>query len=109
MSTWIITIPAQIYFQNFFQRNVMPMKLVKKTRKNLPKAVTDAKLKRKGDCVFRRDGPFLYLKWHEKKDVLTLSMTLEAILVETGKVDRGGNKIEKPEAVYYCCSQMGRG
>ena len=27
--------------------------------------------------------------------------------METGKVDRVGNKIEKPEAVYYYCSRMG--
>ena len=31
----------------------------------------------------------------------------EAILVETGNMDRDGNKIEKPEAVYYYCSRIG--
>ena len=31
----------------------------------------------------------------------------EAVFVETGKVDRAGNKIEKPEAVYYYCLQKG--
>ena len=79
----------------------------RKNRKNLPKAVTAAKLKRKGDYVFRRDGPLLCLKWQEKKDVLMLSTIHEAIFVETGRVDRLGNKIEKPEAVYYYCSRMG--
>ena len=83
----------------------------RKNRKNLTvkmqKAVTTAKLKRKGDCVFRRDGPLLCLKWREKKDVLMLSTIHEAVFVETGKVDRAGNKIEKPEAVYYYCSRMG--
>ena len=39
----------------------------RKNRKNLPKAVTTAKLKRKGDCIFRRDGPLLCLKWWQKK------------------------------------------
>ena len=34
----------------------------RKNCKNLPKAVTAAKLKQKGDCVFRRDGPLLCLK-----------------------------------------------
>ena len=38
----------------------------RKNRKNFPKDVTTAKLKRKGDCVFRRDGPLLCLKWQEK-------------------------------------------
>ena len=42
-----------------------------------------------------------------KKDVLMLSTIHEAIFVETGRVGRDGNKIEKPEAVYYYCSQMG--
>ena len=79
----------------------------RKNRKNLPKAVTNAKLKRKGDCVFRRGGPLLCLKWREKKDVLMLSTIHEAIFVETGKVGRDGNKTEKPEAVYYYCSRMG--
>ena len=78
----------------------------RKNRKNLPKAVTTAKLKQKGDCVFRRDGPLLCLKWQEKKDVLMLSTIHEAVFVETGKVDRAGNKIEKPEAVYYYCSSV---
>ena len=27
----------------------------------------------------------------------------EAVMVETGKTDFFGNKVEKPEAVYYCC------
>ena len=36
-----------------------------------------------------------------------LSTIHEAIFVETGKVDRAGNKIEKPEAVYYYCSRIG--
>ena len=79
----------------------------RKNRKNLPKAVTNAKLKRKDDCVFRRDGPLLCLKWREKKDVLMLSTIHEAIFVKTGKVGRDGNKIEKPEVVYYYCSRMG--
>ena len=79
----------------------------RKNRKNLPKAVTTAKLKRKGDCIFRRDDPLLYLKWQEKKDVVMLRPIHEAIFVETGKVDREGNKIEKIEAVYYYCSRVG--
>ena len=36
-----------------------------------------------------------------------LSTIHEAIFVETGKGDRAGNKIEKPEAVCYYCSRMG--
>ena len=36
-------------------------------RKNLPIAVTKVKLKNKGDCVLRRNGPLLCLAWKEKK------------------------------------------
>ena len=36
-----------------------------------------------------------------------LSTIHEASFVKTGKVDSRGNKIEKPEAVYYYCSRMG--
>ena len=39
----------------------------RKNKKKWPKAVTIAKLKRKGDCIFRRTGPLLCLKWREKK------------------------------------------
>ena len=42
-----------------------------------------------------------------KKDVVMLSTVHEAIFVETGRVDREGKKIEKPECVYYYCGRMG--
>ena len=45
----------------------------------------------------------LCFKWQEKKDVTMLTTIHEAVLVETGKTDREGNKIEKPEAVFYYC------
>ena len=49
----------------------------------------------------------LCLKWREKKDVTMLTTIHEAVMVETGKRDALGNKIEKPEAVYYYCGRMG--
>ena len=42
-----------------------------------------------------------------KKNVLMLTTIHEAVLVETGKMDMLGNKVEKPEAVYYYCGRMG--
>ena len=84
---------------------------VRALRKNLPKAVTKVKLKEKGECVFRRNGPLLCFAWKEKKkakkNVLMLTTIHEAVLVETGKTDMLGNKVEKPEAVYYYCGRMG--
>ena len=42
-----------------------------------------------------------------KKDVTMLTTIHEAVMVEMGKCDALGEKIEKPEAVYYYCSRMG--
>ena len=42
-----------------------------------------------------------------QKEWCELKIDYEAVFVETGKTDREGNKIEKPEAVYYYCSRMG--
>ena len=67
------------------------------------------KLKKKGDCMFRRNGPLLCLKWREKKDVTMLTTIHEAVMVEMGKQDILREKIEKPEAVNYYCGRMGGG
>ena len=61
------------------------MVLLERGRKNLPKAVTKVKLKKKGDCVLRRNGPLLCLKWRGKKDVTMLTTIHEAVMVEMGK------------------------
>ena len=42
-----------------------------------------------------------------KKDVTMLTTTHEAVMVEMGKCDALGEKIEKPETVYYYCGRMG--
>ena len=83
---------------------------VRSLRKNLPLAVTKVKLKNKGDCVFRRNGLLLCLAWKEQKKAkknVTMLTIHEAVMVETGKTDFFRNKVEKPEAVYYYCGQMG--
>ena len=71
-----------------------------------PKSVKSSnkpKLKKNGECVFRRDGPLFCFKWCEKKDNTMLTTIREAVFVETEKLDREGNKIEKPEAVFHYC------
>ena len=75
--------------------------------KEFTKSSEKVKLKKKGDCVFRRNGPLLYLKWKEKKNVTMLTTIHEAVMVEMGKQDILGEKIEKPEAVYSFCGRMG--
>ena len=75
-------------------------------QKGMPKSVTQAKLRNNGDRVFRRNCQLLCLKWREKKgawkDVTMLTTIHEAVFVETGQENREGNKVEKPESVYYC-------
>ena len=89
------------YLETFCCRTVHSL------RKNLPLAVTKVKLKNKGDYVFRRNRPLLCLAWKEKKkakkNVTMLTTIHEAVMVETGKTDFFGNKVEKTEAVYYYC------
>ena len=93
-------------FWELFSKETYACGTCRKILKKLPKSLK-VKLRRKGDCMFRRDGPLLALKWREKKEVIMLSTIHEAIMVETGKTDRDGNKIEKPEPVYYYCSRVG--
>ena len=94
-------------FQELHFRETFACSTARGLRKGMPLSVTKIKLKKKGDCVFRRNGPLLCFKWREKKDVLMLSTIHEAVFIETGKKDKDGNMVEKPEAVYYYCKRMG--
>lgn len=93
-------------FLELHARETFACGTARKNRKNMPLAVTTAKLK-KGDCVFRRNGPLLCYKWCEKRDVLMLSTIHEAVLVETGKVNMDGKKVVKPLGVVEYCAKMG--
>ena len=93
-------------FEELHCRNTYACGTCHSNRKNLSKAVINAKLK-KGEVVFRRAGPVLCFKWNEKLDVRMLSTIHEACMVKTGKNDAQGNKIVKPESVYHYCKKMG--
>lgn len=93
-------------FEELHYRDTFACGTCRSNRKNMSKAVSAAKLK-KGEAVFRRSGPLLCFKWHEKRDVTMLSTIHEACMVETNKTDAEGNKIMKPESVYYYCKKMG--
>ena len=61
----------------------------------------EKKQNKKGDCIFRQNNAVLCFRWKEKKKPATMLMTIhEAVFVEMDQVDRRGNKIEKPKAVY---------
>ena len=107
MFTWIITILVQIYFGNYIARKCLLVAHVDLIGRICQKQSQKLNLKKKGECVFRRDGPLLCFKCREKKDVTMLSTIHKAVFVETGKTDKEGKKIEKPEVVYYYCLRMG--
>ena len=96
----------ELFFELHF-KEIFACSTCRSNRKNMPESITKAKLKKKGECVFRRNGPLLCLRWKEKKNVTMLSTVYEAIFVETGCVDREGKKIEKSECIYYCCGRIG--
>ena len=93
-------------FYEMHYRNSYACGTCHSNRKNMSKAVINAKLK-KGEAVFRHAGALLCFKWNEKCDVRMLSTIHEACMVETGKNDALGNKIVKPESVFYYCKKMG--
>ena len=53
-------------FEELHYRETFAAGTCRSDRKNLPKGVTKAKLNEPGDCVFRRNGPVLCLKWKQK-------------------------------------------
>ena len=93
-------------FSELHYRETFACGTCRSNRKNMPKSVTKAKLKNKGQCVFQRNGPLLCIKWKEKKDVVMLSTVHEAVFIETGRVDKEGTKIEKSECIFYYCGRM---
>lgn len=106
----------QVYMDNYYSspelfdelhaRTTFCTGTVRLTRKDISKAVIEAKLK-PGDCVFRRRGPLLLFRWYEKRQVKVLTTIHEAVMVETGRTRRDGTKIVKPEAIYHYCKKMG--
>ena len=94
----------ELHFQNTFACGT-----INPIHKNLPQVVVSKNMKKnpKGDCILRQKGAVLCFRWKEKKPVTMLMTIHEAVMVEMGKVEREGKKIEKPKAVYYYCGRMG--
>ena len=81
---------------------------VRKDRVGLPIAVKEAKLKKgSGDCVFRRKGPLLAIKWCQKRSVFMISTIHEAMMKDTGKTNYRGDRVIKPEPVCEYIKKMG--
>jgi len=61
-------------------------------RKNIPKEVNDKKLKTR-KTIARHSGPFMVLKWWDKKSVTTVSTYHRA---DTQRVSKQGDEMQKP-------------
>ena len=82
----------ELHFQNIFTCGT-----INPIHKNLPQVVVKKNMKRnpKGNSIFWQKGAVLCFRWKEKKPVTMLMTIHEAVMVEMGKVDREGNKIEE--------------
>jgi len=98
----------ELYMDNFYnsiplaklllQRKTLVCGTLRRNRKFLPKTVVEAKLKR-GECVRQRNGRIVVAKWHDNRDVLMLSTFHTGQLTDTGRNNRRGERIFKPDCV----------
>ena len=73
---------------------------VRKDCWGLPKAVSKAKLTKRGQTMFHRKGNLLALKWKDKRDLYILTGIHKADSIVSLKRTYKGEKIRKREAVF---------
>jgi len=71
---------------------------LRKNRKYLPEAVASSNLK-KGDVVAHRSDQIVVVKWKDKRDVMMLSTTHAGKIADSGKRNRRGECVKKPDCV----------
>ena len=91
--------------EEMYLRSTFGAGTCRSNRKGLPKALTEVKLKT-GEMCFRRSDTMLALKWFDKRAVLMLSTIHDAVEITTGKKDRHGNPITKPECIHQYTINM---
>ena len=91
--------------EELYLRSTFSAGTCRSNRKSLPKSVTLAKLK-PGQSCFHRAGSLLCIKWCDKRSVLIVSTIHDAVEINTGKKDRHGNPIIKPESVHQYTMNM---
>lgn len=86
---------------------------MRSNRKNIPVAVTKAKLK-PGECCFHRqasdtdlEGPMLALKLFDIRAVYMLSIVHSAIEKPTSRVQCNGTPVYKPADIVDYCKKNG--
>ena len=104
-----------VYLDNFYNsyqlnlelyaRDTFVCGMLRSNRKGKSKAVLMAKLK-KGEAVYRRNGPVLCLKWCEKKRSVTMISTVYSTVYAEVKKRHSDDKIMKPLAVYDNTQKM---
>ena len=72
----------------------------------MPSVMTHSKLK-KGDVVAKCKGRLLAVRRRDKRDVCMLSTYHKGIMCDSGKTDRQGNVIQKPDVVLEYNNVMG--
>ena len=69
--------------------------------KGIPKELEErTKYLRKGESSFVRKGQVLVQMWRDKRDMQVISTLHTASIVDTGKKDKKGESIRKPEAIH---------
>ena len=106
-----------VYMDNYYSSPELMMELwdkktysagtVRCNRKGLPNSCSKAKKLKKGETVFRRNGPLLALRWCDKRSVYMISTIHSAQMVSTGRVDHQDNTISKPEPIFFYIKLMG--
>ena len=104
-----------VYLDNFYNSYQLNLELyvrdtyvagtLRVNRKGNSKAVVTAKLK-KGEAVYRRNGPVLCLRWCEKKRMVTMMSTVHPAVYVEVKKKYSDEKIMKPLAVYDYTQRM---
>ena len=82
--------------EKLLERKTYGCGTVRKDCQGLPKAVSKAKLTKRGQRVFHRKGSLLALKWKDKRDVYILTGIHKADSVVSLKRTYKGEKIRKP-------------
>jgi len=78
---------------------------LRRGRKHVPHSVVSAKLA-KGEVIRRQNSQMVVLKWHDKRDVMMLSTFHDGQITDSGKLNRKGEAIQKPNCVLSCNNYM---
>ena len=108
-SVQLLDMGHHVYFDNYYnspdliellyKRKTHACGTVRKNRKSLPLAVTEAKLKQ-GETVFCHKSNLLALKWMDKREVYILSGLHKATNVISKKTNYKGQKVTQPQPVF---------